>query len=33
MTDRWCCPYEYLKRFDDLKYKNKICFTHKIQGI
>ena len=29
MTDRWCCPYEYLKRFDDLKYKNKICFTHR----
>ena len=29
MTDRWCCPYEYLKRFDNLKYKNKVCFTHK----
>ena len=29
MTDRWCLPYQYLKRFDNLKYKNKVCFTHK----
>lgn len=29
MTDRWCCPYEYLKRFNNLKYKNKVCFTHR----
>ena len=29
MTDRWCCPYEYLKRFGELKYKNKICFTYR----
>ena len=29
MTDRWCLPYSYLERFNNLKYKNKICFTHK----
>lgn len=29
MTDRWCLPIEYLERFNELKYKNKICFTHK----
>lgn len=29
MTDRDGCTYEDLKRFDNLKYKNKVCFTHK----
>ena len=29
MTDRWCCPYEVLKRFGNLKFKNKICFTYR----
>ena len=29
MTDRWCCPYEYLERFNNLKYENKVCFTYK----
>jgi len=27
MTDRYCCPYDVLKRFDSLPYKNKVCFT------
>lgn len=29
MTDRWCCPEEDLKRFDELPYKHKICFVAK----
>lgn len=27
MTDRYCCPYEVLRRFDALPYQNKICLT------
>ncbi len=29
MTDRDGCTYEDIKRFDDLKYKNKVIFTNK----
>lgn len=29
MTDRWCLPYSYLERFNNLKYKNKVCFTYR----
>lgn len=29
MTDRYCCPYKALERFDKLPYKNKVCFTKK----
>lgn len=29
MTDRWCCPYTVLERFERLPFKKKIYFTHK----
>ncbi len=28
MTDRNSCNEEYIKEFDKLPYKNKVCFTH-----
>lgn len=27
MTDRWCLSYNNLKKFDNLPFKHKICFT------
>lgn len=32
-TDRDGCTYEQIKRFDQLTYKNKIMFTHKLYPI
>lgn len=29
MSDRWCCPYSVLQRFEQLPYKHKVCFTAK----
>lgn len=29
MSDRWCCPYSVLQRFEQLPYRHKICFTAK----
>lgn len=29
ITDRWCCPYSMLEKFDKLNVKNKVCFTTK----
>ncbi|SHJ51738.1 DUF1919 domain-containing protein [Hespellia stercorisuis] len=29
MTDRWCCPYSTLQEFENLPFKNKVCFTLK----